>query len=108
MDSQAKYLLSLRAIRERAKLVEEVARSGDLSHFELREDKLDDAADFVASVIKVAPLPPPPPVAFPQGDSPETNRCSVSVTTARTSSTPSLPTGAGSTLRPAMCRASPT
>ncbi|KAL2107797.1 hypothetical protein VUR80DRAFT_4728 [Thermomyces stellatus] len=52
MDSQAKYLLSLRAIRERAKLVEEVARSGDLSHFELREDKLDDAADFVASVIK--------------------------------------------------------
>ena len=53
MDLQVKYLLSLRAIRERAKVVGDVAKSGNLSHFELREDKLDDVVDFVASVIKV-------------------------------------------------------
>jgi len=53
MDSQVKYLLSLRAIRERAKVVGDVAESGNLSHFELRKDKLDDVVDFVASVIKV-------------------------------------------------------
>lgn len=63
MDPQVKYLLSLGSIRDRAKLVDEVARSGNLSHFDLHEDKLDDAADFVASVIKVrrlqGPLPAP-------------------------------------------------
>ncbi|PGH02522.1 hypothetical protein AJ80_08833 [Polytolypa hystricis UAMH7299] len=52
MDSQLKYLLSLRAIRERAEVVGDVAKSGNLSHFELREDKLDDVVDFVASIIK--------------------------------------------------------
>jgi hypothetical protein len=54
MDPQVKYLLSLRAIRERAKVVGDVADSGNLRHFELRKDKLDDAVDFVASVIKVS------------------------------------------------------
>lgn len=53
MDSQAKYLLSLRAIRDRAKIVGDVAKSGKLSHFDLHEDKLDEVVDFVASVIKV-------------------------------------------------------
>lgn len=53
MDSQAKYLLSLRAIRERAKIVGDVAKAGKLSHFELHEEKLDEVVDFVASVIKV-------------------------------------------------------
>ncbi|OIW27697.1 DUF1688-domain-containing protein [Coniochaeta ligniaria NRRL 30616] len=52
MASQIKYLLSLGAIRDRANVVAEVAKAGNLSHFELREDKLDDAVDFVASVIK--------------------------------------------------------
>ncbi|KAI0833108.1 DUF1688 domain-containing protein [Hypoxylon sp. FL0890] len=52
MDSQVKYLLSLRAIRERAKIVGEAAKSGNLSHFDLHEDRLDDVADFVTSVIK--------------------------------------------------------
>jgi hypothetical protein len=52
MDPQAKYLLSLRSIRERADIVGQVAKSGHLSHFELREDKLDDVVDFVASVIQ--------------------------------------------------------
>ncbi|RSL76581.1 hypothetical protein CEP51_009827 [Fusarium floridanum] len=52
MDSQAKYLLSLRAIRERAKIVGDVAKAGKLSHFDLHEEKLDEVVDFVASVIK--------------------------------------------------------
>ncbi|RMJ10790.1 hypothetical protein BHE90_009628 [Fusarium euwallaceae] len=52
MDSQAKYLLSLRAIRERAKIVGDVAKAGKLSHFDLHEERLDEVVDFVASVIK--------------------------------------------------------
>ncbi|KAK1717391.1 hypothetical protein CaCOL14_003370 [Colletotrichum acutatum] len=52
MDSEVEYLLSLRAIRERAKIVGDVAKAGNLSHFEVREDKLDEVVDFVASVIK--------------------------------------------------------
>ncbi|WYZ40893.1 hypothetical protein EsH8_IV_001234 [Colletotrichum jinshuiense] len=52
MDSQIKYLLSLRAVRERSKIVGDVAKAGNLSHFDVREDKLDDVVDFVASVIK--------------------------------------------------------
>lgn len=52
MNSQAKYLLSLRAIRDRAKIVGDVAKSGKLSHFDLHEEKLDEVVDFVASVIK--------------------------------------------------------
>ncbi|KAI1140552.1 DUF1688 domain-containing protein [Hypoxylon sp. FL0543] len=52
MDPQVKYLLSLQAIRERAKIVGEAAKSGNLSHFDLHEDRLDDVADFVTSVIK--------------------------------------------------------
>lgn len=53
MNSQVKYLLSLRAVRERSKIIGDVAKSGNLSHFDLREDKLDDVVDFVASIIKV-------------------------------------------------------
>lgn len=53
MDSQVEYLLSLRAIRERAQVVGDVAKSGNLSHFDLQEDRLDDVVDFVASIIKV-------------------------------------------------------
>ncbi|KAM0437508.1 hypothetical protein ACHAPT_001872 [Fusarium lateritium] len=52
MDSQAKYLLSLQAIRERAKIVGDVAKSGKLTHFQVHEEKLDQVVDFVASVIK--------------------------------------------------------
>ncbi|KAL2685038.1 hypothetical protein Neosp_006133 [[Neocosmospora] mangrovei] len=52
MDSQAKYLLSLRAIRDRATIVGDVAKAGKLSHFDLHEEKLDEVVDFVASVIK--------------------------------------------------------
>ena len=53
MESQVKYLLSLRSIRERAKIVGDAAKSGKLSHFDLHEDRLDEVADFVTSVIKV-------------------------------------------------------
>ncbi|KAI1443527.1 DUF1688 domain-containing protein [Annulohypoxylon stygium] len=52
MDSQVKYLLSLQSIRDRAKVVGEAAKAGNLSHFDLHEDKLDDVADFVTGVIK--------------------------------------------------------
>lgn len=53
MDTKVKYLLSLGAVRERAKLVGEAAQAGQLSHFDVHEDRLSDAADLVTSVIKV-------------------------------------------------------
>lgn len=53
MDPHVKYLLSLRAVRERARVVWQAAEAGELSHFNLHKDKLDDVADFVTSVIKV-------------------------------------------------------
>ncbi|KAI1646096.1 DUF1688 domain-containing protein [Daldinia loculata] len=52
MDSQVKYLLSLRAIRERAKIVGNIAKSGGLNHFNLHEDRLGDVVEFVTSIIK--------------------------------------------------------
>jgi len=53
MDPRVKYLLSLGAIRERAAVVGDAAKSGKLSHFDVDEDRLPDVADFVAFVIKV-------------------------------------------------------
>lgn len=53
MDHTVKYLLSLGAIRDRAKIVGQAAKEGNLNHFDVHEDKLDDVADFVTSVIKV-------------------------------------------------------
>lgn len=53
MDPQVKYLLSLRAVRERAQAVGHVAESGNLSNFDVHEDKLDSVVDFVALIIKV-------------------------------------------------------
>ncbi|PGH18377.1 hypothetical protein AJ79_00444 [Helicocarpus griseus UAMH5409] len=52
MDSEVKYLLSLRAIRERAKIVADAAQAGKLNHFDLHEDRMNQVADFVSSVIK--------------------------------------------------------
>ncbi|QSS53907.1 DUF1688 domain-containing protein [Histoplasma capsulatum var. duboisii H88] len=51
MDPEAKYLLSLRAIRERAITVGDAARAGRLNHFDLHEDRMDAVADFVSSII---------------------------------------------------------
>ena len=56
MDNEIKYLLSLAAIREKAKIVWEAAQAGNLTHFDLHEDRLDDVADFVTSVIQVCSL----------------------------------------------------
>jgi hypothetical protein len=53
MDSEIKYLLSLDAVRDRAKIVGEAAEAGKLSHFDVHEERLNDVADFVVSVIKV-------------------------------------------------------
>lgn len=53
MDPTVKYLLSLGAIRDRARIVGQAANAGNLIHFDVHEDKLDDVADFVTSVIKV-------------------------------------------------------
>jgi hypothetical protein len=53
MESKVKYLLSLRAIRERAQIVRDAAQAGKLNHFDLHEDRMDDVADFVTTVIKV-------------------------------------------------------
>jgi hypothetical protein len=56
MDSKARYLLSLGAVRDRARLVGEAAAAGKLSHFDVHEERLNDVADFVVSVIKVCPF----------------------------------------------------
>jgi hypothetical protein len=56
MDSGIKYLLSLGAVRDRARLVGEAAAAGKLSHFDVHEERLNDVADFVVSVIKVCPF----------------------------------------------------
>lgn len=53
MDDKVKYLLSLSAVRERAKIVGEAAEAGKLSHFDVHEERLGEAADYVTSVIKV-------------------------------------------------------
>jgi hypothetical protein len=53
MDDKIKYLLSLAAVRDRAKVVGEAAEAGKLSHFDVHEERLDEVADFVTSVIKV-------------------------------------------------------
>jgi len=58
MDSNVKYLLSLRAVRDRAKIVGEAAKAGKLSHFEVHEGRMDAVADYVISVIKVSPPHP--------------------------------------------------
>ncbi|KAK6497687.1 hypothetical protein TWF481_012091 [Arthrobotrys musiformis] len=52
MDPETKHLLSLRAIRERAKIVWSAAQTGDLSHFDLHEGRLEDVAEFVLFVIE--------------------------------------------------------
>ncbi|EDU50239.1 DUF1688 domain-containing protein [Pyrenophora tritici-repentis] len=52
MDDKVKYLLSLRAVRERAKLVGEAADAGKLTHFDVHEERLDVAAEYVKRVIE--------------------------------------------------------
>lgn len=54
MDPEVKYLLSLQAIRDRAKTVGEAAAAGKLNHFDVDEDKLNDVVKQVSSVIEVS------------------------------------------------------
>lgn len=56
MDDKVKYLLSLGAIRDRAKIVGEAARAGKLSNFDVHEERMDDVADFVTRIIKVSSI----------------------------------------------------
>jgi hypothetical protein len=56
MNPDIKYLLSLRAIRERAQIVWRAAEAGELVHFDFHADKLSDVADFVISIIQVLAL----------------------------------------------------
>lgn len=63
MATQIKYLLSLGAIRDRAKIVGDAAKAGKLSHFIVHEEKMGAVADYVTGVIKVSltskvPIPP--------------------------------------------------
>ena len=58
MDPRVKHLLSLGAVRERAKIVGEAAQAGKLSYFDVHEDRLSEVADFVTSVIKVSQREP--------------------------------------------------
>ncbi|KKF93432.1 Protein urg3 [Ceratocystis platani] len=46
------YLTSLKAVRERSRVVFEAAKVGSLTNFEYHADKLPAAADFVISVIE--------------------------------------------------------
>ncbi|KAF1832751.1 DUF1688-domain-containing protein [Decorospora gaudefroyi] len=52
MDEKVRYLLSLGAVRDRAKIVGEAAQAGKLSHFDVHEERLGEVADFVTSIIK--------------------------------------------------------
>jgi hypothetical protein len=54
MDDKVKHLLSLGAVRERARVVGEAAQAGKLSHFDVHETRLGEVADFVTKVIKVS------------------------------------------------------
>jgi hypothetical protein len=56
MDPEVKYLLSLGAVRDRAKLVGEAAAAGKLSNFDVHEERLGGVAEYVTSVIKVCHL----------------------------------------------------
>ncbi|KAJ5902049.1 hypothetical protein N7495_002577 [Penicillium taxi] len=46
------YLKSLQAVRERAQLVLEAGVKGELSHFNYHFDRMPEAAEFVANIIK--------------------------------------------------------
>ena len=70
MNDKVKYLLSLSAVRERAKVVGKAAQAGKLTHFDVHEERLGEAADFVTSVIKVcSPRSIGSPISFRFGGS---------------------------------------
>ncbi|KAK9370954.1 hypothetical protein V1509DRAFT_651164 [Lipomyces kononenkoae] len=52
VSDPAKYLRTLRAVRERARLVMDKAKVNQLTNFDIDFTKFDDAVDFVASIIQ--------------------------------------------------------
>ncbi len=54
MSSSREYILSLRAVRERATIVGNAAKAGNLTHFDYHEQKMEDVADFVTTIINVS------------------------------------------------------
>ncbi|GAM38527.1 hypothetical protein TCE0_033f09316 [Talaromyces pinophilus] len=52
MDPEIEYILSLKAVRERAHKVLELAEQGKLTHFNYDREKLSVAADFVIGIIQ--------------------------------------------------------
>lgn len=53
MDREIEYILSLKAVREQARKVLELAEQGKLTHFNYDREKLSVAADFVIGIIQV-------------------------------------------------------
>lgn len=58
LASEIDYLKSLRAVRERSRIVLEAARNGGLNNFVLDEGRMKETAEFVAGVISVSLIPP--------------------------------------------------
>lgn len=56
MDSGINYILSLKAVREQAHKVLELAEQGKLTHFNYDRAKLGVAADYVIGIIQVKSL----------------------------------------------------
>lgn len=50
------YLRSIKAVRERTRLVLEKAKLNQLTHFVVNLGKFTDTADYVTSIIKVSLL----------------------------------------------------
>lgn len=53
-DNNISYLLSLKAVRDRAQLVFQAAQEGGLKNFDYHAEKLPAVADFVIGVINVS------------------------------------------------------
>jgi hypothetical protein len=53
MEDEVKYLFSLEAVRERANIVYDAAKEGRLSNFDFHPDRMQDATDYVVSIIEV-------------------------------------------------------
>jgi hypothetical protein len=51
--SKIDYLLSLEAVRDRARLVLEAATEGDLTHFTYHAELMPAVASFVTQIIEV-------------------------------------------------------
>lgn len=53
MDPEIEYILSLKAVREQAHKVLELAEQGKLTYFNYDREKLSVAADYVIKIIQV-------------------------------------------------------